>query len=178
MAGKTLLIVGAGRIGSRLAQLAAAFQMKVLATKRDTSMTIQGVAELHRPETFRQLLPRADFVVLTCPLTPETTDLIGAAALASMKPSAFLINVARGGVVNEAALLDALRADQIAGAALDTVADEPLPAASPIWREPRLIVTPHTGGETRRYEANVVDILLENIARLWAGEEVLRNQVV
>ncbi|MCB0006699.1 MAG: D-2-hydroxyacid dehydrogenase [Anaerolineales bacterium] len=178
LAGKTLLVVGAGRIGSRLAQLGAAFRMQVLATKRDTSKPIDGVAELHRPETLPQLLPRADFVVLTCPLTPETTDLIDAAALAAMKPSAFLINVARGGVVNEAALLAALQAEQIAGAALDTVADEPLPAESPIWREPKLIVTPHTGGETRRYEANVIDILLENIARLWAGEEVLRNQIV
>jgi len=95
-----------------------------------------------------------------------------------MKPSAFLINVARGRVVDEAALIGALEANRIAGAGLDCVHEEPLPAASPLWRLPQVIVTPHSAGETRAYEGNVVDILLENLDRLGRGETSLRNQIV
>ena len=102
----------------------------------------------------------------------------GAKALAAMKPSAYLINVARGRVVNEPALVEALNQKRIAGAALDCVWEEPLPATSGQWDVPNVLITPHTAGETRRYEDNVIDLLLENLERLWRGETALKNQFV
>jgi phosphoglycerate dehydrogenase-like enzyme len=95
-----------------------------------------------------------------------------------MKPSAVLVNAARGRVVDEPALVAALAAGRIAGAALDVTVEEPLPPESPLWDMPNVLITPHTAGETRRYEDNVIDILLENLDRLWRGEATLRNQVV
>jgi phosphoglycerate dehydrogenase-like enzyme len=124
------------------------------------------------------LLPQADIVALTCPLTSETENLIDADAFGRMKKSAHLINVARGKVVNEAALIDAMRAARIAGAAIDVTPEDPLPATSPLWDLPNTFITPHTGGETRRYEDNVLDILEENLRRLWRGEATLRNQIL
>jgi D-2-hydroxyacid dehydrogenase (NADP+) len=124
------------------------------------------------------VLPQADFVALTCPLTPETENLIDAKALAAMKSSACLVNVARGKVVNESALIAALSEKRIAGAALDCVWEEPLPATSRLWSMPNVLITPHTAGETRRYEDNVIDLLLENLERLWRGEAELKNQFI
>ncbi len=95
-----------------------------------------------------------------------------------MQRSAYLINVARGRCVDEPALIAALQQGRIAGAALDTTVEEPLPEPSPLWTMPNVLITPHTAGETRRYEDNVIDILLENLDRLWRGETTLRNQVV
>ncbi|PZP46797.1 MAG: D-2-hydroxyacid dehydrogenase [Azospirillum brasilense] len=178
LGGKTMLVVGLGRIGGRLARLARAFGMHVIGLRRDPSAGANGADEVHATAALTSLLPRADFVVLTCPLTPETEGLIDAGALSLMKPSAHLVNVARGKVVVEPALIEALREGRIAGAALDCVAEEPLPEASPLWDLPNLFITPHTAGETRRYEDNVLDILEENLARLWRGEAELRNQVV
>ncbi|MEZ4681975.1 MAG: D-2-hydroxyacid dehydrogenase [Caldilineaceae bacterium] len=178
LGGKTLLIVGMGDIGSRLAKLAKAFEMQVIATKRNPA-TAQGPAdEVYTPDQLPRLLGRADYVVLNCPLTPQTENLIDATLLSAMKPSAYLINMARGRVVDEAALIAALQAGAIAGAGLDTTVEEPLPTDSPLWNMENVIITPHTGGETRKYEENVIDILLENLARQWRGEEVLYNQVV
>jgi len=124
------------------------------------------------------LLPETDVVALTCPLTPQTERLIGAQALAAMKPSAILVNVARGRVVDEPALVDALAAKRIAAAGIDCTVEEPLLAASPLWGLENALITPHTAGETARYEDNVIDLLLENLERLWRGETALRNQVV
>ena len=115
---------------------------------------------------------------ITCPLTPETRGLIGAEALARCKPSTLLINVARGPVVDESALVEALQAGRLAGAGLVCFTDEPLPPTSPLWRMEQVLITPHTAGETRRYEENVVDVLLDNVARLHRGEVNLRNGVV
>jgi phosphoglycerate dehydrogenase-like enzyme len=123
-------------------------------------------------------LPRADFVVLTCPLVPETRGVIDANALALLPPSAFVVNAARGGCVVESALIEALRAGRIAGAALDVTDPEPAEESSPLWAMSNVFITPHTGGETRKYEANVNHILVENLDRLWRGETTLRNQVV
>lgn len=178
LGGKTLLIVGLGGIGSRLAALARAFDMQVIATKRTPTTAPSAAHEVHPPEQLAALLPRADFVALTCPLTAETRNLIDASALARMKPSAYLINVARGGCVDELALLAALQSGAIAGAGLDHFWDEPLPPDSPFWELENVVITPHTAGETRRYEENLLDILLENLARLWRGEAELVNQVV
>jgi phosphoglycerate dehydrogenase-like enzyme len=124
------------------------------------------------------LLPEADFVTLTCPLTEETERLVDTEALGRMKPSAHLVNVARGRVVDEAALVEALAARRIAGAGFDVTMEEPLAANSPLWGMEHVLITPHTAGETRRYEDNVIEILRDNLGRLWRGEEQLRNQVV
>lgn len=178
LGGKTLLIVGMGRIGSRLATLAKAFDMRVIAVRRDPSKGAGAADKVVGEEELLTILPQADYVALTCPLTPETEDLIDTNALAAMKPSAYLVNVARGRVVNEPALIEALDNKRIAGAALDCVWEEPLPGASALWRAPNVLITPHTAGETRRYEDNLIDLLLENLERLWRGEAVLKNQVV
>ena len=178
LGGKTLLIVGMGRIGSRLGTLARAFDMRVIATKRDPSKGAGCADKVVGPGGFLGVLPEADIVALTCPLTPQTENLIDASALAAMKPSAYLINVARGRVVNEPALVDVLEAGRIAGAALDCAWEEPLAPTSGLWSVPNLLITPHTAGETRRYEDNVIDLLLENLGRMWRGEAALKNQVV
>lgn len=178
LAGKTALIFGLGTIGQRLAKLAKAFDMTVIGVKRDHSGVTAALDELHKPEALHDILPRADYVILTCPLTPQTEKVIDRAALAAMKPGACLINVARGRCVEEEALIEALRSGALASAGIDTVEEEPLAANSPLWDFENVIVTPHTAGETRCYEDNVIDILLENIDRLARGESPLRNQIV
>ncbi|HTZ37231.1 MAG TPA: D-2-hydroxyacid dehydrogenase [Stellaceae bacterium] len=177
LGGKTLLVVGLGQIGGRLAELARAFEMRVVGLRRDPAAggpadEVRAMSELHA------LLPEADFVALTCPLTPETEKLIDARALGLMKPSAFLVNAARGRVADEAALTAALAERRIAGAALDVTVEEPLAADSPLWAMDHVLITPHTAGETRKYEDNVIAILQDNLARLWDGKSELRNQVV
>lgn len=178
LGGKTLLVVGLGRIGGRLAQLAKAFDMRVIGFRRHPSAGRGAADEVHTLAELPRFLPQADFVALTCALTDDTRGVIGAPALAAMPSSAFLVNCARGGCVDEPALVDALRTGQIAGAALDVTDPEPPTADSPLWAMPNVLITPHTAGETRNYEANVIEILLENLDRLWGGETELRNQVV
>jgi phosphoglycerate dehydrogenase-like enzyme len=178
LAGKTLLIVGIGGIGGRLARLAKALDLRVIGIRRDAKAGANGADAVHTLADLDRLLPEADIVALTCPLTPETTGVIGAQALASMKRSAVLINVARGRCVDEAALIQALTERRLAAAGLDCFADEPLPPASPLWDFENVLVTPHTAGETQRYEENVLDVMLENLERLWRGETTLKNQVV
>jgi D-2-hydroxyacid dehydrogenase (NADP+) len=178
LGGKTLLIVGLGRIGARLASIAKALDVHVIGIKRDPSSGAGAADAVYPVSELPKLLPRADIIALTCPLTPETENLIGSGALALMKPSAHLVNVARGRVVDEAALIAALQAGQIAATGLDCTREEPLPADSPLWSMKNVLLTPHTAGETRRYEDNVIDLLLDNLERLWRGETVLTNQVV
>ncbi|HJU16116.1 MAG TPA: D-2-hydroxyacid dehydrogenase [Stellaceae bacterium] len=178
LGGKVLAIVGIGAIGGRLARLAKAFDMRVVGIRRNPAAGNGAADAVLGPDRLQEALPEADFVALTCPLTRDTENLIDAAAFARMKPSAFLVNAARGRCVDEPALIEALRAGRIAGAAIDVAVEEPLPAASPLWDMANVLVTPHTAGETRRYEDNVLDILLDNLERLWRGEETLRNQIV
>ncbi len=178
LGGKTLLIIGLGAIGSRLAHLAKAFDLRVIGIKRNPSAGKGEADAVHTYADLKTVLPQADFVALTCPLTQETENIIDEGTLAAMKPSAYLINCARGRCVNEAALIDALKAKQIAGAAIDVTVEEPLPATSPLWTTENLFITPHTAGETRRYEDNVIDILMDNLDRLWRGDANLRNQIV
>ena len=152
LGGKTMMVVGMGRIGSHLAKLAKAFDMKVIGIRREPKSGTNGADSIHGMADVVKLVPQADFVVLTCALTPETQGLMSAAAFAAMKPLAYFINVARGRVADEAALIKTLEAGKIAGAGIDVTADEPLPAASPFWTMPQVLVTPHTAGETRAYE--------------------------
>ena len=125
-----------------------------------------------------KLLPEADIVALTCPLTTETENIVNAESLALMKKGAALVNVARGRCVDEDALVAALESGALACAALDCTRIEPLPADSKLWSFANVLITPHTAGETRRYEANVIDLLQDNLGRLWRGESELRNQIV
>jgi len=178
LGGKRLLIIGLGRIGGRLAQLGKAFDMTVIGFRRDPAAGAGAADEVHTLAVLAAHLPRADFVALTCPLTDETRGVIGTAALGLLRPSASVINVARGPCVDEAALIAALRDGRLASAALDCTDPEPPPADSPLWSMPNVFLTPHTGGETTKYEANVIDILMENLDRLWRGETLLRNQVI
>jgi phosphoglycerate dehydrogenase-like enzyme len=169
---------GLGRIGARLTALAKAFDIRVIAVRRDPAKGAGAADTVVGEHGLLGLSPQTDFVVLTCPLTPKTEELIDATALAVMKPTAYLVNVACGKVVNEPALVEALNRNRIAGAALDCVWEESLPAASALWSVPNLLITPHTAGATRRNEDNVIDLLLENLERLWRGETGLKNRVV
>ncbi len=176
--GKTLLIIGLGGIGSRLARLAKAFGMRVIGIKRHPAKGGEAADSVHGLAELKTLLPQADFVALTCPLTKESEKVIDAKAFSRMKKSAYLVNAARGRCVDEPALIKALADRTIAGAAIDVTAEEPLPAASPLWDIGNVLITPHTAGETRKYEDNVLDILLDNLNRLWRGETSLRNEII
>jgi phosphoglycerate dehydrogenase-like enzyme len=178
LGGKMLLVVGLGQIGGRLAELAKVFDMRVVGLRRDPAAGRGAADAVHAMGDFKSLLPQADFVALTCPLTKETEKLVDAEALARMKPSTYLVNVARGRVVDEAALVEALAAGRIAGAGIDVTVEEPLAPSSPLWVMEDVLLTPHTAGETRRYEDNVIEILRDNLGRLQRGEEPLRNQVI
>ena len=178
LADKTLIIVGLGQIGGRLAKLAKAFDMRVIGIRRDPRAGGGDADAVHAVSELNALLPQADVVALTCPLTAQTEKLIDADALGRMKPSAYLVNAARGRVVDEPALIAALERRRIMGAAIDVTVEEPLPADSPLWAMDHVLITPHTAGETRRYEDNVLAIMQENLARLRRGETELLNQVV
>jgi len=175
---KTLLVVGLGQIGGRLAQLAKAFDMRVVGLRRDPAKGRDAADTVHGMSELKSLLPEADYVALTCPLTRETENLLDVDAFAEMKPSAYLVNVARGRVVDEAALIEALTARRIAGAGIDVTAEEPLATNSSLWGMRQVLLTPHTAGETGRYEDNVIEILRDNLGRLGRGEVQLRNQVI
>ena len=177
ISGKTMLVVGMGRIGNHLAKLGKAFGMKVIGIRQDPKKGTNGADSIHAMGDLVKLVPQADIVVLACSLTPETTGLMDAAAFAAMKPSAMFVNVARGKVADEAALTATMQGNKIFYAALDVTAEEPLAATSPLWTLPNVFITPHTAGETRAYEDNVIDILIENLERLWRGDQALVNQV-
>jgi len=157
LSGATLGIVGRGRIGDAVARRAEGFGMEILASSRRS-----GVA-------LGELLERADFVSLHCPLTPETRHLIGEEALHRMKPSAYLVNTARGGVVDQAALREALLAGEIAGAALDVTEPEPLPANDPLLEAPNLLVVPHVGSATVRTRERMAAMAVDNLLAALAG---------
>ncbi len=178
LGGKTLVVVGFGRIGQRLGRLAKAFDMRVIGLRREASPVPGAADEVWTNARLHEALSKADVVALTCPLTTETENLMDVAAFGAIKPGALLVNVARGKVVDDVALLAALASGRISGAGLDVFHEEPLPASSPYWAHPSVVVTPHSAGETRRYEDNVVNVLMENLDRLWRGETQLVNQVV
>ncbi len=186
--GSTMGIVGYGSVGRELAHIAHTFGMEVLAVKRDVrhpsdaeSYTLPGTGDpegvyfhrLYPPEALNSMVRECDFVVVTVPLTESTRGMVGADAFAAMKPTAFLINVSRGGVVDEDALLAALQSGQIAGAAVDVFEAEPLPADSPLWKQPNLIISPHIAGNSPDYNRNAAALFVENLKRFLARKDLL-----
>jgi phosphoglycerate dehydrogenase-like enzyme len=176
LSGRTLLIVGLGQIGEEVARLAAGFGMRVIGINRSGSTDSPHVHEAHRTSALHECLPEADAIVVTAPLTEETSGLIGASAIARLPPGAIFVNVGRGGVVDEAALVEALRSGRLAGAALDVFACEPLPAESPLWELPNVLVSPHTAALSVREDERIVSLFIENLGRYLRGQE-LRNRV-
>ncbi|MDA8125183.1 MAG: D-2-hydroxyacid dehydrogenase [Deltaproteobacteria bacterium] len=173
--GKTLGILGFGNIGRAVARLAKAFGMRVIATRRSiTEATCEpDVDRLLPASSLPELLAESDFVVIALPATPATGKLIGEAELRMMKPSAFIINIARGKIINEGALTRAIKENWIAGAGLDTVAVEPLPSWSELWELPNVIITPHVGGRRTDYNRLAIPLFLENLKRYLGGEPLL-----
>ncbi|HEX7125864.1 MAG TPA: D-2-hydroxyacid dehydrogenase [Thermodesulfobacteriota bacterium] len=175
LAGATLGVVGLGAIGGAIARQGASLGMRVLGVRR-TPAPVDGVERVYGPDGLLEMLPECDFVVLVVPTTSETTRMIGAAELAAMKPTACLVNVARGSVVDEAALVAALREGRLGGAALDVFDEEPLPPGSPFWDLENVLVTPHISGMPVDYWQRVLDVFLDNVAR-WRAGQPLRNRV-
>jgi phosphoglycerate dehydrogenase-like enzyme len=172
----TALIVGVGGIGAETANLCAAFGMRVIGVDARLEDRPAGVAELHKPEALDEVLPRADFVILTIPHTPETEGLMNAARFALMKPTAFFINIGRGKTTRLDDLVAALRSGHLAGAALDVFEEEPLPADHPLWETPNVLLTPHTAGFGPYLDDRRQEIIVDNARRLVRGEP-LRNVV-
>lgn len=175
LAGKTLGILGLGTIGQQLVRKAQAFDMRVIGTKR-TPTAIPGVDRVLPPDGLPQVLRESDAIVVALPLTPQTRGLIGERELQMMKPTAWFINVGRGPIVHEAALIQALRAGKIAGAALDVFEHEPLRSDSPLYDLENVILTPHVSGASPRYMDRAVPLFCENLARYLRGAP-LRNLV-
>jgi phosphoglycerate dehydrogenase-like enzyme len=173
LAGKMLLLVGVGAIGERVACVSTAFGMRVVGVRRDPSISVTGVERMVPPSELLDVLPQADFVVLAAPLTAETKRMIGERELRAMRETAYLVNIGRGGLVDEAALVRALEAGWIAGAGLDVFETEPLPAESRLWGMGNVLITAHYGGFTPRYTERAMDIFLENLRRYRAGEPLL-----
>jgi len=173
---KTVGIVGLGSIGHEIARLSKSFGMRVLAVRRSEgkAKTARYVDDIFPREQLKQMLSESDFIVLTVPLTAETHKVISEQEFRSMKPTAYLINVARGNVVDEEALVRALEENRIAGAALDVFAVEPLPASSRLWDLSNVIFSPHIAGGMEGYAEQANDIFCENLKRYLAGKKLLR----
>ena len=178
LVGGTLGIVGLGEIGRRVAELGEAFGMTVIGTKRDPDVAIDPVDEVFGPEELHTVANRSDYVVLACPLTDETRGLFGRDEFVAMRSSAVLINVARGPIVDESALVTALQEGVIRGAALDVTDPEPLPPESPLWTMPEVIVTPHVAGSTDQYWRRGAELFADNYAKFVDGRiDEMRNRV-
>jgi len=181
--GSTVGIVGYGSIGRQIARLLHQFGANVLATKRDVmhpednGYTPDGLGDpggdyIHRlypPQAMISMLEECDYVVVTVPLTTETRNLIGAKELAILKPTAYIVDISRGHVVNHEALYNALNDQKIAGAALDVFPEEPLPPDHPLWKLPNVILTPHISGNTPHYDERAVAMFSENLHRYLSG---------
>jgi len=163
--GKTLGVIGLGSIGTEIARKAKCFGMTVIAIKKNPTSPPPFVDELLPPDCLGELLTKSDFVVISTPLTSKTRGMIGERELRIMKKKAYLINIARGGVIREEALIRALREGGIAGAGLDVFVDEPLPLKSELWDLKNVIITPHVAGETEQYLEKAIPIFYENLYR-------------
>jgi len=170
--GATLLVIGLGSIGAEVAQMAAALKMHVIGVREHPERGTAGAHEVMGYEALDSAIRRADFVVLAAPLTPRTRHLVDARRLQLFKPSAFLINVSRGALVEEAALVKALRDRRIDGAALDVFEEEPLSRWSPLWKMPQVLITPHTAFLTENVWQRHYEVFAANLRRYLAGEQL------
>ena len=184
--GSTLGIVGYGSIGREVGRLGQAFGMRVLALRRSTGRAEQGYAVEHTgdpegaiptrfypPEALHEMLSECDYVVVALPLTADTVHRIGEAELRAMKPTAYLVNIARGAIVDEAALVRAMREKWIAGAGLDVFEQEPLPTDSPLWELENVLISPHVAGFTPHYDERATALFAENLQRYLSGRPLL-----
>jgi phosphoglycerate dehydrogenase-like enzyme len=172
---KTLLIIGTGGIAQEIAVRAKAFGMRIFGSSRQ-SKPLPNFDKVVGANEWKELLPEADFVVIATPLTPETKGMIDVDTLRLFRPDSYLINIARGAIVDESALTKALQESWIAGAALDTVFTEPLPVESPLWTLPNIFITPHCSGNSPRVKERTVALFLDNFNRYHQGKP-LRNVV-
>jgi len=177
LAGTTVGLIGVGAIGSAVGVRAKAFDMHTIGLGRDDpgGRVIAGVDRLVRRDELPMLLGASDWVVVAAADTPATRGMLGAAELAAMKPGAVLVNVARGSLIDEPALIEVLRADRIGGAALDVFASEPLPADSPLWELPNVLITPHVATNVPEYLERAIDAFAANVRRFLAGEPLERR---
>lgn len=183
LAGATVAVIGLGAIGERVARLAKALEMRVLAVRRSCDRRTTGVEcgqpfvdEMFPPSELHTVLAESDYVVLAVPLTSDTRHMIGEAELAVMKPNAVIVNIARGAVIDQEALIRALKAQRIGGAALDVTDPEPLPPESELWDLENVMITPHISGGTPHYMDRAIELFCDNLRRYVAGE-TLRNVV-
>ncbi|MEF8774425.1 MAG: D-2-hydroxyacid dehydrogenase [Halobacteriales archaeon] len=174
--GEALTVLGLGTLGGGIAEHANALGMEVTGVRRSGD-PVEGVDQVYAPDDLHEAVADALFVALAVPLTDETEGLIGADELAAMRDDAYLVNVARGPVVDQGALVAALRDGDLAGAALDVFEEEPLPESSPLWGMDEVIVSPHSAAFTRDYYRDIADLVEENLDRIAAGE-AMYNRVV
>jgi glyoxylate/hydroxypyruvate reductase len=174
--GQTLLLVGLGDIGRETARLGKAFGMRTVGFRRTEGPPPEHVDEVHGPQRLPELAHRADAMVVSLPLTDQTAGLIDRATIERLPASCIFVNIGRGGVVDEPALVDALRERRIAGAVLDVFATEPLPDSSPLWTLPNVLVTPHAAALSARENERIVELFVDNLGRYLDGRP-LRNVV-
>ncbi len=172
LADSTLGVVGLGQIGSEIARRGLAFGMRVLAVDPVQATAPTGIAALWRLDRLPDLLGESDFVVIAAPHTPETAKMFRRAQFRQMKPSAYLINIGRGAIVDLGDLVAALRAAELGGAGLDVYETEPLPSDHPLWRMPNVILTPHVAGNSPRIAERHLAVLLDNVRRFARGESL------
>ena len=174
--GEQLCVVGLGTLGRGIAERASGLGMDVVGVRR-SGESVPGVREVYTADDLHEAIADARFVALATPLTPETEGLFSTAEFETMREDAYLVNVARGSVVDEPALVDALDEGSVSGAALDVFETEPLPSQSPLWDHEEVIVTPHSGAGTRDYYRDIAGLVRENVGRFAAGDEPV-NRVV
>jgi phosphoglycerate dehydrogenase-like enzyme len=173
ISGDTVVVIGMGGIGREFTTRAKALGMKALAVRENPKKGAEGADDVFGAGQLDEVLPQADYVLLCTPVTPATTGIINRARLARMKPDAYLLNVGRGPLVDEPALLEALQNRRIAGAALDVFVEEPLPSDSPFWSLDNLLITPHTAAVTERLWERHYQLIVENLTRFLAGRPLL-----
>jgi phosphoglycerate dehydrogenase-like enzyme len=181
LAGKTMGIIGPGRIGREVARIAGAFRMRVIALGRDNDPARAGslgVDQLYGREQLHMMLAEIDCLVVCAPLTPETEDLLGAAEFAALKPGSVFVNIGRGAIVDEDALLRGLREGRIAFAALDVFREEPLPPESPFWDMPNVLINPHSASTVATENAKITELFVRNLGHYLAGEVDLMSPIL